>query len=258
MAIQSMILDPNAVAYTDNEIIGKVNTATVNISRALAVESAAVDLSGKDADDLAESVSKKWAGVTGADFIKSTDTLDEIIEGTIKKHFTAIEQVKLGDVEKDAKDLQVISSWVASTVYALGDVIEPVTPNGYKYICTVAGTSDTTEPTWGTIEGGEIVDATVTWTCWKYAASTVDADKLIDGVTNKAFTATEDTKLVGIEDNAKDDQSGAEVRDIIVALADSERKIIISSPITGEFTVIDVHRNADGKLDVKYDDVVIP
>jgi len=42
MAIQEMELDPNAAAYTDDQIVGKVNTATANITRADSVEVAAV------------------------------------------------------------------------------------------------------------------------------------------------------------------------------------------------------------------------
>ncbi len=41
MAIQSFQLDPNAASYTDDQIVGKVNAATANISRAGAVEAAA-------------------------------------------------------------------------------------------------------------------------------------------------------------------------------------------------------------------------
>ena len=155
MAIQSMQLDPNAAIYTDDEIVGKVNAATAKINRVDAVESPAVDLSGKDADDLAESITKKYAGVSGADFKKAVDTLDEITEGTTKKH----------------------------------------------------------------------------------------------------FSDTEKTKLIGVEEGAKGDQSGAEMRDAIVGLADTDRKIVITNPVSTEFKVIGIHRQADGKLDVEYDDV---
>ena len=41
MVIQTMELDPNAQAYTDDEIVGKVNAAAVNISRAGSVDAAA-------------------------------------------------------------------------------------------------------------------------------------------------------------------------------------------------------------------------
>jgi len=38
-----MILDPNAAAYTDDEIVGKVNAATDKINRANAIEPAALE-----------------------------------------------------------------------------------------------------------------------------------------------------------------------------------------------------------------------
>jgi len=41
MAIQSVSIDPNAVALTDDQIVGKINTATVNITRASCVTAAA-------------------------------------------------------------------------------------------------------------------------------------------------------------------------------------------------------------------------
>ena len=53
--------------------------------------------------------------------------------------------------------------WIAATAYAVGAVVQPVTVNGHRYICTIAGTSGTTEPTWPTIEYGIIADGTATW-----------------------------------------------------------------------------------------------
>lgn len=41
MAIQVIALDPNATSYTDDEIIGKVNAASDQISRASSVAAAA-------------------------------------------------------------------------------------------------------------------------------------------------------------------------------------------------------------------------
>jgi len=45
MAIQSMTLDPNAQSYTDDQIIGKVNSASAQITRAGSVAAAARPLS---------------------------------------------------------------------------------------------------------------------------------------------------------------------------------------------------------------------
>lgn len=41
MANASLVLDPNAVTYTDDQIVGKVNSATANITRAGSVEATA-------------------------------------------------------------------------------------------------------------------------------------------------------------------------------------------------------------------------
>ncbi len=41
MAIEKIYLDPNAQTYSDDQIVGKVNTATANITRAGAVDATA-------------------------------------------------------------------------------------------------------------------------------------------------------------------------------------------------------------------------
>ena len=51
MVIQTMLLDPNAVAYTDDQIVGKVNTATANITRASSVTAAARPIAALEVDD---------------------------------------------------------------------------------------------------------------------------------------------------------------------------------------------------------------
>jgi len=56
-------------------------------------------------------------------------------------------------------------AWAASTAYAVDDIIIPSTANGYYYICTVAGTSNSAEPVWTTGIGDAITDNTVTWEC---------------------------------------------------------------------------------------------
>ena len=41
MSIATMVLDPNAASYTDDQIVGKINTATAQITRASSVSTAA-------------------------------------------------------------------------------------------------------------------------------------------------------------------------------------------------------------------------
>ncbi len=66
----------------------------------------------------------------------------------------------------------ILPEWEVATAYAEGDAVHPVTPDGFMYRCTTAGTSHaTTEPVWagmGAI-GSTIVDNGCVWT--KVAAS---------------------------------------------------------------------------------------
>ena len=162
MAIVRILLDPNAVAYTDDEIVGKVNAAAVNISRADSVEATARPIA---------------AGEVGA-----TELAGE--------EFLTAEKTKLTGIEDGAKDDQT---------------------------------------------GTEI--------------------KAAYEVEEGAFNPTKDTKLAGIEENAKDDQSGAEIRDAVVAIPDLERKIVLTNPQSGEYKVTAVQVAADGKVAVDKDDV---
>lgn len=59
----------------------------------------------------------------------------------------------------------ILPQWTANTVYIVGDKIEPITPNGYVYRCTTAGTSHaTTEPTFPTVTiGTTVTDGTAVW-----------------------------------------------------------------------------------------------
>ena len=55
------------------------------------------------------------------------------------------------------------SIWVASTVYSEGDIVTPITRNGRRYRCSVAGTTDSSEPTWPSTTSDTVVDNTATW-----------------------------------------------------------------------------------------------
>ena len=55
--------------------------------------------------------------------------------------------------------------WEASTAFTLGQHVQPTTSNGYRYECTVAGTTDSSAPTWPTTIDDTVVDNGATWTC---------------------------------------------------------------------------------------------
>jgi hypothetical protein len=75
------------------------------------------------------------------------------------------------------------TQWAASTAYNVGDIRIPTTRNGHRYRCTVAGTSDVSEPTWPTTDGGTVVDGTVTWE--EYGGDMADLDEWGDVSANE-------------------------------------------------------------------------
>lgn len=160
MAIQSFQLDPNSQSYTDDEIVGKVNSATANITRAGCIEGTAA--SALDTDDIGEGAANKYD--TG---VPPTD-LDDLADGTTYKRMSATEQSKLGAVEENA-------------------------------------TADQT--------GDEMVSA-----------------------------INSGTAAITRED----------------ALSQDDLKIVKTSPVSGEFYVKNIQRDSSGKLDVEYDDTPEP
>jgi hypothetical protein len=75
MAIVRILLDPDAVAYTDDEIVGKINNATANITRAGSVEITARPI--EDAEIVATKVAE---GVAKANL----DAMVDLERGYIK------------------------------------------------------------------------------------------------------------------------------------------------------------------------------
>jgi len=92
MAIATMLLDPNAQAYTDDEIVAKINTATTNITRANSVAVAARPISD------AEVTSAKLA----SDAAKANlDAMTDTARGYVKTNPIA-GQFKIIAVERQA------------------------------------------------------------------------------------------------------------------------------------------------------------
>ena len=76
------------------------------------------------------------------------------------------------------KSVQSYSAWASVTAYSVDDIRVPSTLNGKCYICTIAGTSGSTEPTWSLVNDATVNDFDsgqeedhVTWMCMDYEAS---------------------------------------------------------------------------------------
>ena len=66
----------------------------------------------------------------------------------------------------------VARTWAGATAQVLTDFVQPVTPNGFAYECTTAGTTAVSEPTWSTTLGGTTADGTAVWTTRQVSVTT--------------------------------------------------------------------------------------
>ena len=92
MATQSFTLDPNATTYTDDQIVGKVNTATAQITRASSVAAAARPIA-----DAEVTTAKLDTGVAKANL----DAMADTARGYVKTSPTS-GQFKVIAVERQA------------------------------------------------------------------------------------------------------------------------------------------------------------
>jgi len=188
--------------------------------------------------------------------VKQSILLDPNAEPNVGEEFTTTEKTKLTGIEAGAKADQTGAE--IKTAYEAEANAFTDTKN-----TKLSGIEDGAQPDQ---TGAEMKTALETLG----AGSRLSADKIDQKVDAKfmtdaeetkvaaidqVYSNTEKTKLTGIEDDATGDQTGAEVRDLIVALGDTERKIIITEPIAGEFPVISIQRDAAGKTKISYDDV---
>ncbi len=103
MAIQSFQLDPNAQAYTDDQIVGKVNTATAQITRASSVAAAARPIGSAEVTntELAAGVAKTNLDAmvdTARGYIKTNPTTGEFKVVALQRDASGKLDVEYDDV----------------------------------------------------------------------------------------------------------------------------------------------------------------
>ncbi|MBA7556807.1 hypothetical protein ES705_49527 [subsurface metagenome] len=127
MAIETLLLDPLAVPYTDDEIVGKVNAAAINISRAGSVEAAArpiaegeVGTTELEHESFLAAEKAKLEGVeAGAKDDQSGAEIKSAYEAE-ENAFTDVKNTKLNGVEENAKDDQT-GAEIRDAVVAIPD-----------------------------------------------------------------------------------------------------------------------------------------
>lgn len=125
MAIQSVQLDPDAQAYTDDEIVGKVNAAAAKVSRANAVEPAALEES-VDFQKITQTKEDKLDGIeANAKDDQSGAEIKTAYEAEANA-YTDTKDTKLTGIEESAKDDQSGDEIVA----AIDAGTDPITREG--------------------------------------------------------------------------------------------------------------------------------
>jgi len=169
--------DEDSIRWTDDELDRHIEHAVLDISQAVPLEnkdvslviptpaSREIDISGLAGLIYVEAVEYPAAQYPKRyrDYKVWANTLELLIAETP----TAADPVYLYYGKVHSITALSITAWEATTVYALGAIIVPTAlkATGYEYECTTAGTSGAAEPTWPTVPGGTVVDATATWTC---------------------------------------------------------------------------------------------
>lgn len=78
--------------------------------------------------------------------------------------FPPYDQQEFGDCEFAIGE----DNWAATTAYSVGDIIDPPVLVGWRWVCTTAGTSGGSEPTWTVTEGVTTADGTAVWIATGY------------------------------------------------------------------------------------------
>ena len=85
--------------------------------------------------------------------------------------------------------------WTAQRNVFLGQMVEPVTPGDYYYLCTTAGITGSVEPTWGTTPDGTTSDGTAVWTCKAYVPLVADTDYALSATNGQAYALPTSTLI---------------------------------------------------------------
>ncbi len=224
MAIQSFVLDPNAAPPEDAPVDIRNNTGVGLVAGDL------VFISGWDEVNTRPEVTKADANVAGAQAVLvMRAALNTATNGQAYRAF------------RTAADQNTVGSAVGNPVYLseTAGVFTLTAPTAAGSVRQVVGRVAVVDGAVGVIEY-DIVNSLL---------ERVGSNELQDAAiaaAKIAATAVDNTKL-----------ATTAAMDNLDAQADTARKYVKTSPAAGEFRVISVHRQADGKLDVEYDDVAV-
>lgn len=146
-------------------------------------------------DDVsAENMALFLGGSTSTVSQSATPVVDESITpilsdreyqlGTTTSNPTGVRSV--GSVTVESAEGHDAGAAATTTAYALGDFVQPATPNDRYYMCVAAGTSGGSAPTWPT-DGSTVTDGTVTWRDMGTILRVVTTDYTVDAASGRIY-----------------------------------------------------------------------
>ena len=257
MAIQSFILDPGAASPEDSASPIRSNGTT-----ALALNDL-VYISGWDETNARFLIDKADANVAGAQAtLVMRAALAINTNGDAFRTFrTAADQNTTGVVGDPVYLSETAGAFTQTAPTAAGSIRQRV-----GRVAVVSGTVgvvefDVLNQPVERIGSNELQDSAVATA--KIASLAIDDGKIAAGaIKTKVEAETNANKLAAAAlQTAAGVASGqlttTAAKDNLDAMTDTARSYVKTNPVSGEFKVISVHRQADGKLDVEYDDVAV-
>lgn len=172
--------DPANYRWTDDEIKGAIERVVREFSLAHPDEEQTSIATTPDSREIDISTLTDLLKVFSVEF--PVDQVPPVYESfetwNGKLYLTQIEGNGENTNVRWGKLYRLDSPWVKETAYSLGNYVWPTTFNGYRYQCTTAGTSGSSEPTWPTTIGETVADGTAIWTC--AAAVTLIAEEFLE------------------------------------------------------------------------------
>lgn len=110
------------------------------------------------------------------------------VSGTVAASWSVGQRSSANVTATVRKQQGMAKQWLASTAYSVGDVVMPVPDTGYHYVCTTAGTSGASAPSFGTTRWGTFADNTVTWTTIPQVTNGINTEWQFIDVTASAGT----------------------------------------------------------------------
>lgn len=128
-------------------------------------------------------------------------------------------------------------TWIQSTAFSIGDVVRSPTSSNFVYECTVAGTSGTIEPGWGTEQDYDFVDGDITWTTHNNYSL--------------AYSEIESTLVVEDDDDSGKKLTIPEIMGVVTHMSGTVNHSALVNSLTKELTLVtSAITTIDGNNDV--------